>query len=208
MQRWSVVVPVKRLARAKTRLRASFHGADHDALVLVMALDTVEAALACPAVGQVVVVTDDPVATPRLAALGAVCVPDAPDSGLNPALEHGAGEAIRRAPMWGVAVLGSDLPALRPPELADALAAVHNRAFVADAAGTGTTLLAAVPGVELGPAYGLGSAAAHAASGALALAGAWPSLRRDVDTGADLHAAALLGLGRHSAQLLRATARP
>jgi 2-phospho-L-lactate guanylyltransferase len=208
VQQWSVVVPVKRLARAKTRLRASLHGSDHDALVLAMALDTVDAALTCAAVGQVLVVTDDPVAAPRLVALGAVCVPDTPDSGLNPALEHGAAEATRRAPSWGVAALGSDLPALRAAELAEALAAVHSRAFVADVGGTGTTLLAAAPGVALRPGYGPGSAAAHAASGAVELTGAWPSLRRDVDTGEDLHAAARLGLGRHSAELLRATVRP
>lgn len=207
VQRWSVVVPVKRLGRAKTRLRASLPDADHDALVLAMALDTVAAALACPLVGGAVVVTDDPVAGPALTALGAIRVPDAPDAGLNPALEHGAAEAIRRAPGWGVAVLGSDLPALRPAELAAALEAVAIRAFVADAAGTGTTLLAAAPGVALRPAYGPASAAAHAASGATALDGAWPSLRRDVDTAQDLRAAIRLALGPRSAAQLRTAAR-
>ncbi len=123
MQLWSVVVPVKRLERAKTRLRASLPGADHDALVLAMALDTVSAALRCPAVGRVLVVTADPLAGPALAALGAVHVPDVPDDGLNPALAHGAEVAARLAPGWGVAALGGDLPALRPAELAAALAA-------------------------------------------------------------------------------------
>src|SRR5215207_5258075 len=78
-----------------------------------MALYTVGAALACPAVGRVLVVTDDPVAAPALTDLGALCVPDTPDAGLNPALAHGATEAAGRQPAWGVAVLGSDLPALR-----------------------------------------------------------------------------------------------
>jgi 2-phospho-L-lactate/phosphoenolpyruvate guanylyltransferase len=220
VQQWSVVVPVKRLHRAKTRLRASLPDVDHDALVLAMALDTVAAALASPPVGTVIVVTDDPVAAPALAALGASCIPDEPDAGLNPALEHGAAEAVRRAPDWGVAVLGSDLPALRPAELASALEAVPSgsgravepgeldpaggsgRAFVADAAGTGTTLLAAGPGVALRPAYGPASAAAHAASGAVALSGDWPSLRRDVDTAADLRVAAALTLGPRSASVI------
>jgi 2-phospho-L-lactate guanylyltransferase len=203
---WSVVVPVKRRERAKTRLRATLPGADHDALVLAMALDTVAAALACPAVGQVLVVTDDPVAAPALEALGAVCVPDTPDAGLNPALAHGAAEAASRAPSWGVAVLGSDLPALRPAELAAALAAgpAGSRGFVADAAGVGTTLLAAAPGIALRPAYGPGSAAAHAAAGATPLVGGWPSLRRDVDTADDLTEATRLGVGRHTADALRA----
>jgi len=210
VQLWSVIVPVKRLAAAKTRLRATLPGVDHDALVLAMALDTVGAALACPAVGRVLVVTDDPVAAPALTDLGALCVPDTPDAGLNPALAHGATEAAGRQPAWGVAVLGSDLPALRPAELAEALgaAAAAGRAFVTDSVGTGTTLLAAAPGVPLAPAYGPGSAAAHAASGAVALSGSWPALRRDVDTATDLREAADLTLGPRSAALVRAATPP
>ncbi len=69
------------------------------------------------------------------------------------------------------------------------------RAFVADAEGTGTTLLVAAPGVTLDPRFGGGSAARHAASGAAALDGEWPGLRRDVDTPADLAAALALGVG-------------
>ena len=42
------------------------------------------------------------------------------------------------------------------------------------------------------------SAARHRASGAVALDGAWPSLRRDVDTPADLAAALRLGVGAHT----------
>ncbi|MCN0180088.1 2-phospho-L-lactate guanylyltransferase, partial [Salinispora arenicola] len=49
--------------------------------------------------------------------------------------------------------------------------------------------------------------AAHAASGALALLGDWPSLRRDVDTTTDLAEAARLGLGPRTA-LLCGTAAP
>src|SRR5204863_65114 len=55
---WSLVVPVKVLTRAKTRL-ASLAGPDRPALALAMAADTVAAALDCPQVGPVIVVTDD-----------------------------------------------------------------------------------------------------------------------------------------------------
>ncbi len=79
---------------------------------------------------------------------------------------------------------------------------------MADAAGTGTTLLAARPGVPLRPAYGTDSAAVHARSGAVALTGAWPSLRRDVDTAQDLSEATLLTLGPRAAAQLRLTAVP
>ncbi|UOY01484.1 hypothetical protein [Blastococcus sp. PRF04-17] len=43
--------------------------------------------------------------------------------------------------------------------------------------------------------FGAGSAAAHLASGAAALAGDWPGLARDVDTEDDLRAAIALGAG-------------
>ena len=50
---WSLVVPVKVLARAKSRL-AVLAGPHRPALALAMAADTVAAALACPAVDRVI----------------------------------------------------------------------------------------------------------------------------------------------------------
>ncbi len=199
--RWSLVVPAKRLGAAKTRLAPLTGGGSglHAELVLALLADTVAAARACPAVADVVVVTDDGRAAATVRALGARTVPDEPDRGLNPALAHGA----RTAGAAAVAALSSDLPALRPDELAAALAAAAAvpRGFVADAAGTGTTLLTA-SGVPLDPRFGSGSAAAHSSSGALALTGDWPGLRRDVDTPADLREATGLGLGPATAALL------
>ncbi|WP_344311305.1 2-phospho-L-lactate guanylyltransferase [Fodinicola feengrottensis] len=204
--RWSVVVPVKRLAYAKTRLRPGLPGVSHLELVTAITADTVAAALACAAVGRVIVVTDDDEIGPVLAKLGAICVPDVPDSGLNPALTYGAAVAAELAPLDGVAALGGDRPALRPAELASALAAarIAERAVVADTPGTGTALLTASAGVPLRPAFGSGSAAAHVASGAVALGGEWPSLRRDTDTLADLGTAAELGLGPRTSMLVAA----
>jgi 2-phospho-L-lactate guanylyltransferase len=200
---WSVVVPAKRLALAKTRLRPLTADRDdaeaaHRELVLALLADTVAAAVACPAVATVVVVTDDPAASAVVRELGARTVADEPDRGLNPALEHGA----RTAPGTAVAALSSDLPALRPEELTAALGAAAGwpRAFVADAQGTGTTLLTAVD-TELLPRFGPGSAEAHLAGGAAALSGTWPGLRRDVDTEADLRAALGLGAGPRTTAL-------
>jgi 2-phospho-L-lactate guanylyltransferase len=198
---WSIVVPAKRLAAAKTRLRpltAGFGAADHGELVLALLADTVAAAVACPAVAAVLVVTDDPAAADVVRALGARTLPDEPDRGLNPALVHGA----RSAPGPAVAAVSSDLPALRPAELAAALQAAEEapRCFVADASGTGTTLLTAT-GTDLRPRFGAGSAQAHRADGAVPLTGDWPGLVRDVDTAADLAAALLLGAGPRTTRL-------
>lgn len=198
---WSVVVPAKRLAVAKTRLRplTAALGDGHEALVLALLADTVTSATSCPAVAEVVVVTDDPAAADLVRGLGARTVADEPDAGLNAALEHGAAAAGGPA----VAALSSDLPALRPEELTGALEAASAvpRAFVADAQGTGTTLLTAA-GVPLRPSFGPGSAAAHRAGGAVALSGDWPGLLRDVDTEGDLRAALALGAGARTTALL------
>jgi 2-phospho-L-lactate/phosphoenolpyruvate guanylyltransferase len=198
---WSVVVPAKRLVVAKTRLRPLTEalGVAHGELVLALLADTVGVALASPVVGEVLVVTDDPEATEVVRGLGARTVADLPDRGLNPALTHGA----RNAAWPAVAALSSDLPALRPAELTAALAAAlaSPRAFVADAQGTGTTLLTGV-GTELSPRFGPGSAQAHRASGAVELTGSWPGLVRDVDTDADLRAAVALGAGPRTTALL------
>ncbi|WP_035852870.1 2-phospho-L-lactate guanylyltransferase [Kitasatospora azatica] len=197
---WSLVLPVKPLALAKSRLEP-YAGAHRSQLALAFALDTVTAALNCPAVGQVLVVTRDPVAGPRLAELGAVLVTDEPGGGLNPALSHGAAHARRLRPGTPLAALSADLPALRPDELARVLGAVPaaGRAFLADAPGHGTTLLACAAGLPLAPAFGGASRRRHAAGGAheLALPDV-PSVRRDVDTGADLAQALALGVGPHT----------
>ncbi|WP_280718471.1 2-phospho-L-lactate guanylyltransferase [Kitasatospora sp. MAP5-34] len=198
---WSLVLPVKPLALAKSRL-GPFAGARRPELALAFALDTVTAALACPLVGRVLVVTQDTCAARQLARLGAVVVDGEPDGGLNPALAHGAEYARRIAPRAPLAVLSADLPALRPAELARVLGAVPpaGRAFLADTPGIGTTLLACSPGARLGPAFGGGSRARHAAGGAYEIGlPDVPSVRRDVDTGADLAEALALGVGPHTA---------
>jgi 2-phospho-L-lactate guanylyltransferase len=198
---WGVVVPVKRLDLAKTRL-AAYGDSGRRSLALAFAADVVVTALQ---VADVLVVTDDEEAAALLTSLGAQVVRDDPDAGLNPALEHGA-EVLRTADSsMGVATLSADLPALTPSELRAALSAVgpEQRAFVADVDGTGTTLLAAGPGAALLPAFGAGSRAGHLTSGAVELQGG-PGLRRDVDTPEDLTAALLLGVGTYTAAAAKA----
>ena len=219
---WTVLLPVKVLARAKSRL-AVLAGDRRRELALAFASDTVTAALACPEVARVLVVTSDPVAGRLLAGLGAVIVADEPadrsatrggaaaaaaapsvigelgvQDALNAALRHGAAVAARRWPGTGLAALTADLPALSPAELATALRAASPApaAFVPDAAGVGTTLYAVPPGGEFRPLFGGASRARHAAAGAVELAaGDLTGLRRDVDTPDDLRAALALGVG-------------
>ncbi|MFJ2026259.1 2-phospho-L-lactate guanylyltransferase [Streptomyces sp. NPDC087897] len=206
---WSLVVPLKPLARAKSRLGRAAGEDARPRLALAFAQDTVAAALDCSRVRDVVVVTDDVVAGAALAALGARIVPDAPEAGLNAALAHGARVARTLRPAAAVAALNADLPALRTGELARVLdfASAFPRAFLRDAAGIGTTFLSAAGGAEFRPAFGGPSGARHLASGAvdMALSGV-DSVRRDVDTGEDLRVALALGVGPHTARIASAAA--
>ncbi|MEV6178195.1 2-phospho-L-lactate guanylyltransferase [Streptomyces sp. NPDC052015] len=199
---WSLVIPLKPLALAKSRLADTAADGLRPGLALAFAQDTVAAALACPAVLDVAVVTDDVVAGRELAALGARIVADEPRDGLNTALAHAAAVVRATRPDSALAALNADLPALRPGELARVLeaAAEFPRAFLPDAAAIGTTLLAVAPGQELLPAFGIDSRARHRASGAAELrVEAVDSVRQDVDTGEDLRAALALGVGPRTA---------
>lgn len=202
-EKWAIVVPVKRLDGAKTRLRVAPDVRIE--LALAIAADTVRAAIACRSTAVVIAVSDDPRATAVLRDLGAIVVPDRPDAGLNPALLHGATTPDVPSDA-GIAALAADLPALRPDELADVLAATseHGVVVVADAAGAGTTLLAATEVSRFRPMFGADSRARHVATGAIDFsASAGRSLRCDVDTIADLTVAIGLGLGPASAQVVR-----
>lgn len=203
-QIWTVLVPVKRLDVAKSRLRGTLDDVSHQALALALAQDTVVAARSCPTVDAVLALTDDEEAAAALESLGARVHPEPPGGGLNETFIHGA-SLVTDTP---VAALTADLPALRPLELAAALRSAADsppdvRRFVADTPGTGTVLLTSPIGTPLDPRFGADSATAHAESGAVPLTGPWPTLRRDVDTPGDLAAAAILGLGRHTAALAR-----
>ncbi|XAS74347.1 2-phospho-L-lactate guanylyltransferase [Micrococcaceae bacterium Sec5.1] len=186
---WTIVVPVKGTAAAKSRL-----GAD-SGLAQAIALDTVAAALP---VGRVVVITS-PAATADFRALGAETVQD-PGQGLSAAVLQG----IEAAGPGRVAVLQGDLPALTSAELKAvlSLASGAELAFVADAAGTGTTLITALDATRHRPAFGEGSRVAHGAAGYVEIhVDKTSGLRCDVDTWTDLER--LEGrLGRRTAQAL------
>ncbi len=184
---WTVLVPLKALPAAKSRLAASVPAHWHPELVAAIRADTLRAVDAATAVARVLIVADV-----EGVAEGAL-VQSSP--GLNGALRDGAEFARQHWAADGVAALVGDLPALHGEDLDAALAAAatHLRAYVADATGAGTTLLTAAPGVVLNPRFGAGSARRHAQHCVPLDAAA--GLRNDVDSAADLAAAMTLGVG-------------
>lgn len=193
-------MPVKPAQAGKSRLEVP--GVDRVTLARAIALDTIAAAAACELVERVVVVTEDG-GIPSLALdlPGLRFVPEGDARGLNEAVAEGA-RAYEQRPR--AALLG-DLPALRPADLAEALraAASVDRGVVADAEGTGSTLVTARAGVWWRTEFGYDSFARHVALGCVPLPVADAStLRRDVDTANQLEAAQILGLGPRTAALL------
>lgn len=193
----TLLIPVKPLTTAKSRLRGAVPEPRHAELVLAMLRDTVCAALAARTAPRIVVVSVDPTVAAALRHEDVRVLDDEPGPDLNTALCHAA--ATIRGP---VGVLQADLPALRTADLDAAVTeAAGARAYCADRHATGTTLLLAGPG-RLRPAFGPHSARAHRAGGALEVATGADSLRCDVDTWADLTVARDLGPGRWTSRVL------
>ncbi|MGQ7350155.1 NTP transferase domain-containing protein [Quadrisphaera oryzae] len=222
---WRLLMPVKGGPTAKSRLADVVRRVP--GLAEAVALDSVEAALACPRVASVHVVCADVGRGERLAALGARVVREsAPGSGLLAALDEGLAALRAGAPDGpdgpgrdddAVAVLLADVPSLRPADLAAALdealavVAAGGTAAVPDADGTGTVLLAGrlrgPAGGLLRPRFGPGSALAHRRDGAVPVGLGLARLRRDVDTPAELDEARALGLGPRTARALEGCPR-
>lgn len=202
-----LVVPIKVLDRAKSRLRGVVPAGEHADLVLALLLDTVTAAVAARAVRRVLVVCEDDRIPPALLGTGVDCVDERGLPGLNAALSFGA-ERLRAQGATTVGALQADLPALCPADLTAAIEeAAGRRAHCADRPGTGTTLLLAAPGAPLRPRFGVGSSAAHTASGAVRVGVGLASLRCDVDTEDDLDEAAKLGLGTRTSLVAAGTGK-
>ena len=212
--RWHLVLPVKEVSLAKSRLAPTAPLSRPD-LARAVARDTLEAVCAALDPAQLVVVTSDEQARRAAEDRGAHVVPD-PGRGLNAAITAGWRADVHRdearpdgdGPSHGWAALLGDLPAVRPADLREALAAcaAYPSAVVPDAEGTGTVLLTGTVGEPL-PLFGPGSAERHAAAGAVRLELDLPRLRQDVDTWADLETALELGVGRHTAAALAAAAQ-
>jgi 2-phospho-L-lactate/phosphoenolpyruvate guanylyltransferase len=201
----AAVVALKPSEYAKSRLDLPAPLRQH--LAETMALDTLRALAA--AVSRVVVVSGQPALASRLTRAGipAAVLPEPAQPGMNAALAYGA-ERLRTDGFGSVLACVGDLPALRTASVSRVLqaSAPVPRAFLADASGTGTTMLVANQAPLL-PAFSGRSAARHRAGGALPLTNELlgeplADARRDVDTEIDLAAATGLGVGPFTGALV------
>ena len=200
-----LIIAVKRLGVAKSRLAPAFPAPEREAVVLAMLVDTITAAVAARGLEHITVVTPDEAAAAAAADLGAEVLEDPTPEGHGDPLNYALAAAERAvaASVPNIVVLQGDLPALQSYELDEAITAAraHQRSFVTDRHGMGTAALFAF-GAPLDPKFGRNSSQRHRESGALELTGAWPGLRCDIDTPEDLAVARRLGVGAATTRAL------
>jgi 2-phospho-L-lactate guanylyltransferase len=190
-----VIVPLRGLEVAKTRLGGQLDAEERLDLVTGLLERTLAAAAAVPSVHRVLLVSPDPAARALAEELGALTLPDA-GAGLNAALaaarDHAAAEGAET-----VLVLPADLPMVTPERIADLVSAADQAripgrglvAIVPDRHGSGTNALLLSPPDVIPFAFGRGSRARHGAAAAAAgavLVEAGGELTLDVDTPEDL----------------------
>lgn len=188
------VIPINRLAAAKSRLAPALSGALRRELALWMAGRVLDAVMRSGAVDAVAVVSPDDEALAWASARGAIPVAQE-DGGLNAGLALAREHALARG-AGALLVLLGDLPRLTPGEVARLVASAeradagHSIVLAPDREGQGTNGLLLRPPDLLPFAYGPGSFARHRAIarafGVEPLVVASPGLAFDVDTPADL----------------------
>ncbi len=185
-----VVVPVKGLDDAKSRLSEVLSPEERAALVVAM-LEDVLAAVREVHAGPVAVVTPESRLSEVASTFGAELLRDA-GTGYNAAIEHAVDVATSSG--WNaVLVVPADQARVRADELREALSALaSSEVVVAPSDDGGTGLLGLRPPDAIGPAFGPGSGAAHARAareaGRALVELQLRSLAVDVDTLEDLNA--------------------
>ncbi|WP_062383496.1 2-phospho-L-lactate guanylyltransferase [Demequina iriomotensis] len=200
MTGWTVIVPVKGGARAKSRLPETVHGVPRATLAAAFSADTLAAVSSAAGVDRVLVVTGVSDLEPCWLGAGAPhlrVVRQAAGAGLNAAVRYAAGLAT-----GPIAVVLGDLPALRPQDLETVLDAAASRplSMVGDVADSGTTML--MSRQERFPmSFGPQSVGRHGRAGYVELH-APIRARADVDLVEDLDRVMRLGVGEHTAAAL------
>lgn len=207
---WTIVVPVKSLDRAKSRLVPALSADGRRSLVVAMADDVLRACRDTPGVARVRVVSSDPRVEDLAVRSGAEFVCEPADTGrphvdpLNLALDL----ALADVP-GPVGVVAADLPELRPDHLARILdvAGRHPHSTVTDHRGAGTTMAfwTTVPGTRV-CRFGIDSAARFRVGGGavpIPVEGDLGAAARDVDLPGDLAALPGRTVGTATAGVLR-----
>jgi 2-phospho-L-lactate guanylyltransferase len=197
----SILIPVKRLDRAKLRLASRLLPKDRRRLGLAMLSDVLSATEAWP---SRFIVTSDTEAAALARAFGCSLIPDL-GGGLNQAVGHGT-DVAKEAGVQRLLVLAADLPLVSAEDVAAAFG-LDEQVVVVPSGDGGTNAFLRRPPDVIGSRFGPGSAAAHQALGQEAGVPTrtvnLPSLQLDIDRYADLVALGEVDSSRASVKLAR-----
>jgi 2-phospho-L-lactate guanylyltransferase len=207
------ILPVKRFARAKQRLRTEVDGEARERLAAAMVADVLEVLARYPDLERVVVVTAEDAVAEAATAAGALVVPDPDEAGQSAAAALGVLVARDELAAQRVLLVPGDTPALAAGDLDALLARAEPVVIVPDRHGTGTNALLLRPPAAIAPAFGPGSRERHqtaaAAAGVDHAVVRLASLALDVDTPDDLAALRRSpDVGPRTAAVLAATPAP
>ena len=162
--RTAAVLPVKSFGRAKQRLGAAVGQPHRGELAAGMVADVLGALGAVPGLDDVIVVTAEPRAAAAAREAGAHVVDDPAESGQSGAAARGVAAAVARG-CQRVLLVPGDCPALDAAEVGALLDGFGDAdvVIVPDRHGSGTNALRLTPPDVIGPAFGSGSFARHAA---------------------------------------------
>ena len=200
---WSAIVPVKASTSAKSRLGTN--AAWRTELSRAFLGDVLDALVGSSLIQRIIVVTDDTGLKGQLAP--SIELKFITSAGLNEDITSGI-ELVSNTP---VAVITGDLPCLTTPAIDSVLwlAEEHQRSFVSDSQGLGTTMLLTHEPKYCQPMFGFRSHAKHAQAGYHELISddrdtnaLLVRARRDVDTAIDLWDARRIGVGANTSALL------
>lgn len=160
---WAII-PVKALARAKSRLAALVPPAERAALSRRLLTQTLSVLAQAAAVQSVLVVSRDRAVLGLAQRRGAQPVPETADRGLNAALEQGV-HLARASGASAILILPADLPRLGPEDVAALLPPGDEPAVVVapDRHERGTNALFVRPPGLIACAFGDGSFQGHLA---------------------------------------------
>ena len=184
------IVPVRGLPAGKTRLAALLTIDQRNRLVRAMLEDVITALVRSERVSEVVLLSRDAAAAREAERLGVAFMPQPPEAdGLN----SGLAAAQRVFPGEPLLIVPADVPLIDAAAIAVLLDAVSNAdaaVGIAPARDGGTNGLLLRPAAVIAPAFGQGSAAAHAtaarAVGASVAEVHDPRWALDLDTPTDL----------------------
>ncbi len=202
-----VLIPVKPLATAKTRLAGVLAPAERRALVLAMLDDVLEVLAEVPQLAGVALVGGDAELARHLAGRALRLLAE-PEPGLNAALRAASAE-LAAAGAERLLILPADIPGLDRAAVEALLASGGEPAvaLVAASADGGTNALLLAPPTLLAPAFGPGSCARYRqAAAALGVAPKLldlPQVALDIDRPADLLALESLAGAPRTRALLR-----